>query len=239
MDTTTYIALSRQLTLQRNLTTIANNIANAGTSGFHAERTLFETVLERAGGPRRVAFVQDVGQFRKLSPGTVSTTGNALDLAISGEGYFTFQTPAGPRYTRAGHLERDAAGQLVDAGGNALLGDGGAPIVIPADEPEIAIAGDGTISGRLGPLARLQLVTFANEQAMEREGSGLYRADTPPVPAGGSLVQGAIEGSNVAPVLEMTAMLSTSRAFEGTQRMIETQHELDRRAIERLISTSS
>ena len=240
MDTTNYIALSRQVALQRHMATIANNIANAGTTGYRAERTLFEPVLERAGEPKRLAFVQDVGLYRNLSPGPIAQTGNRLDLAIDGEGYFAFQTGAGVRYGRAGHLELDAGGQLVDARGNPILDDGGAPVTIPQADRDLTIGADGTVANRAGPIARLQTVTFANEQALLREGDGLYAAGgQAPQPATGRIAQGALEQANISPVLEMTTMIETVRAFEGTQRLIETRHELERRAIERMVSVST
>lgn len=237
MDTTGYVALSRQMTLQRHMATIANNIANAGTSGYRAEHALFEAVLQEQREPEPATFVQDAGLYRDASPGPITPTGNQLDIAINGEGLLSFLTPAGERYGRAGHLQPDAAGQLTDPAGNPVLDEGGRPIVLPEGEPEITIAADGTISGRGGVLGRLQLVAF-DEAALVREGSGLYRSEAVPRPATGSIVQGAIEQSNVAPVLEMTAMLETVRAFQGVQRLIETQHELDRRAIERMISVA-
>lgn len=239
MDTTSYVALSRQITLRRHMATIANNIANAATTGYRAEHTLFEPVIEAAGEPRQLAFVQDVGLFRDTSPGPIAATGNPLDLAIQGDGYLTFRTPAGERYGRAGHLQLDAEGRLVDASGNPILDEAGAEVTLPPGERGMTVAEDGTIAGSAGPVARLQLVTFGNEQALQREGGGLYRSEAVPRPATGRFVQGALEGANVAPVLEMTAMLETVRAFQGVQRLIDTQDELDRKAIDRLVSVAS
>lgn len=239
MDTTSYIALSRQVTLQRQMNTVANNIANAGTTGYRGENTLFEPVMQDAGEPRRVAFVQDVGLYRDVSPGPITRTENPLDVSVDGEGYLTFQAPGGgERYGRGGHLELDAGGRVVDARGNPLLDEGGKPVVVPDGEGPVTIGQDGTVAGKAGPIARLQLVTFANEQALQGEGGGLFRSAAPPRPASGRLVQGALEGSNVQPVLEMTRMLETQRAFEGVQKLIEAQDELDRRAIDRMISVT-
>lgn len=238
MDTTSYLALSRQVALQRHMTTVANNLANATTTGFRAEHTLFGQILERAGAGGPVAFVQDAARVRDLSPGPVTSTGNAFDLAIDGTGYLAFASAEGVRYARAGRLGLDPAGQLVDSAGNPLLDSGGNPIVLAADDHEISIAQDGTVSGRTGALAQIVPVTFPNEQMLEPVGGGLYRTDQAPAPATGArLVQGALEGSNVRPVLEMTSMLETVRAFEGTQRLLDTQHEIERQTIERTIRT--
>lgn len=241
MDTTSYLALGSQMALQRNMTAVANNLANATTTGYRSERARFEQLLERdPGGGPGVAFVQDAAPVRDLSPGPITPTGNALDLAIDGAGYLAFATPDGPRYSRAGHLTIDAQGQLVDARGNPLLDDGGAPIVLAADDQRVTIAGDGTVSGRAGVVARVGVVGFGDERQLERQGDGLYRSAAPPsqpAPAA-KLVQGAIEGSNVQPILEMTTMLATVRAFQGAQRLLETQYELDRATIERTLKAA-
>lgn len=235
MDTTSYLALSRQVALQRHMTNVANNLANATTTGYRAEHTLFAQVLERTGQGGPVAFVQDAALIRDLSPGPVTPTGNPFDLAVDGPGYFTFATPEGPRYSRAGRLVPDATGQLVDSAGHPVLDAGGNPIVLALDDRQISVGPDGTVSGAAGPIARIALVTFPDEAALEPTGQGLYRADQPPGPAAGRLVQGALEGSNVQPVLEMTTMLETVRAFEGAQKLLDAKHELERQTIERTI----
>ena len=170
------------------------------TSGYRAEHTVFEQMLERVGRGTRVAFVQDVALARDLAPGPIEQTGNPLDVALNGNGYFAFGTADGSRYGRAGQLEIDAEGRLVNAGGAVLLDDSGNPITLPAEERAIAIAGDGTISGRNGPLGRIGVVGFAREQVMRQAGDGLFSAAEPPVPVSDAVVvQGTLEGSNVKP----------------------------------------
>jgi flagellar basal-body rod protein FlgF len=240
MDTTSYLALARQVTLQRHMATLATNIANATTSGYRAQHTVFEQVLQRAGDAGRVAFVQDVALARDLRPGLVEQTGNPLDVALDGSGYLSFATPAGTRYGRSGRLELDADGRLVGPEGHPVLDDSGNPITLPTDDLAITIGPDGTISGRSGPLARLGIVGFTHEQALERVGDGLLTATEAPVPAAFTrVVQGALEGSNVQPIVEMAAMLETVRAFEGTQKLLDTEHELERQAIERTIRNAA
>ena len=233
MRTTSYLALSRQAALERQMATVANNLANATTTGYRAEHMVFEETLHRA-GRQRVAFVQDVGLARDLSPGPITQTGNPLDLAIEGSGYLAFATDGGTGYGRAGRLEVAPDGRLVDSNGRAVLDDGGNAILLAADETAISIAGDGTVSGGNGPIARIGVYGFANEQALRRAGDGLFTTTGPAAPAEGArVVQGALEGSNVQPVLEMTTMLASVRAFEGAQRLLDTEHELERQAIER------
>ena len=236
MRTTSYLALSRQVTLERHMATIANNLANAATGGYRAEHTVFEQTLQRAGRHERVAFVQDVGLARDLAPGPIEQTGNPFDIALNGTGYLAFGTAAGTRYGRAGRLEIDNGGRLVNAGGAPVLDTSGNPITVPENERAVAIATDGTVSGRTGELGRIGVVSFAREQDLRKAGDGLLTTAETPTPANGTgIVQRALEGANVKPVMEMTAMLETARAFEGAQRLLDTEHELERQAIERSV----
>ena len=239
MRTTSYLALSRQAALERDMTVIANNLANVTTAGFRATRTVFDEVMVRA-GRRELAFVQDVAQTRDPTPGPITQTGSPLDLALDGAGYLSFASDAGIRYARSARLEIAADGRLIDAGGHTPLDEGGNPIVPPGEERAPTIAGDGTLSGRSGPLARLGVAAFASEQDLVPVGAGRYEAQRPALTEGARarVVQGALEGSNVQPVLEMTTLLASVRAFEGAQRLVETEHELERQAIERAVRAS-
>ncbi len=237
MDTTAYLALSRQVALMRDMSVIANNVANAATTGFRGEQTLFETVLRRAGGESpKIAFVQDVGTVRDMSPGPLTATGNPLDVAVDGDGWLSFGTAEGVRYGRGGHFEIDALGQIVGAAGNALLDDGGAPLVVPPGDGGLTIAADGTVSGAAGPIGRIGLAAFVDPRALVPAGGNLWAAEAAPAPSTARLAQGMLEGSNVQPIMEMTRMIETTRAFEGTQKLIETHHEIERRAIERVLA---
>jgi flagellar basal-body rod protein FlgF len=240
METTAYIALSRQLTLLRQMEVTANNIANMSSSGYKAESLLLEQVPIAAGDGRRLAFVQDRGMVRDLGDGATTATGNPFDLAISGPGYLVVQAEAGERYTRAGQLRVGPEGVLVDIAGRPVLDEGGAPVPLPEGAGRVEIAADGTLSGDDGPFGRLQVVEFERPQALVKEGGGLYRTDEPPLPAeASSVVQGMLEASNVQGVLEITRMMETLRAFQGAQRLIEIHHEGKRRAIERMMSVNA
>ena len=240
MDNTSYIALSRQMVLQRQMDLVANNIANAATSGFKGQKMVFEEVLEDANAKKPVSFVQDVGVMRDLSPGSITTTGNPFDLAIGGDGWFTVGTPDGPRYTRNGNFLLSVDGQIVTNEGLPLLDEGGAPITLPPGDRRISVAKDGTVSTPGGIVGRIVPVAFAEGQKLKPIGSSLYTTDEAPLPAEGSaIVQGAVEGSNVQPILEMTRMMETVRAFQNTQRLLETHHDLVRRAVEQNLSSQA
>jgi len=236
MDTTAYTAATRQMALQRRMTIIADNVANMATTGFKAEVAQFEAVFQDAGEPGDVAFVQDRGLLRDLSDGPLVSTGNPLDLAIIGEGFFAVETAQGAAYTRDGNFSLNADGEIVNAAGLPLLDEGGAPIAVPPGGGLLSVAEDGTLSNEDGVIGRVGIVRFANPQRMERLGSSLLSTEQVAEPVERPMVvQGSLESSNVVAVMEMTALIETSRAFQNTQKMIETHHDLVRRTVEQTI----
>ena len=176
MESPWLIAISRQAALQRDMDAVANNIANANTPGYKAERMLFSEYLVRPQRNAPLSFVQDRGMMRDLREGPLTKTGNTLDLALTGDGYFTVDTPNGPRYTRSGRFQLDADRRIVDERGEPVLGDAGQPISIPIDRNVITIAPDGTVSANTdGTVAtdtaivgKIGVVTFANPRSMKR-----------------------------------------------------------------------
>jgi flagellar basal-body rod protein FlgF len=240
LDNSTYVALSRQMTLRRQLDIVANNIANADTAGFKAE-ALTTAVEQRA--PSKNAqvhhatrFVLDNGVSRNFGQGSLRQTGNELDVAIDGDAFFSVTTPEGERYTRDGRFKLDAAGQLVTQAGEPVLDDGGGPITLRRDGSAPSIAADGTVSQDGERVARLGVVRFDNLGALSKTGEGLYLADgAAPVAAPDvQLRQGMLESSNVNPVLEVVNLVEVSRAYERVTRMIDQTQDLSRRAVDRL-----
>ena len=240
METTTYIALSRQMVLRRRMDVIANNIANVTATGFRAEMLLAEQVPVDVGPRQTIRYVQDVALIRDLSPGSITSTSNPFDLAIEEQGYFVVATAEGDRYTRNGQFRLNEIGEIVTQAGDPVLDDGNAPIAIPPDAGPVSIAADGTISTPDITIGRIGLVTFDDHQELEKAGHGLYRTDQTAQPVeNGRIIQGVIEGSNVRAVVEMTDMMSTLRAYQGTQRIIDTHHELERNMVERMLETGA
>jgi len=239
MSATTYIALSSQMALRRQLDIVANNVANASTPAFKGERMIFAEYLGGGGGvsgEQRLSFVHDIGTERDARQGALTQTGNSLDVAIQGDGYFTVQTPLGPRYTRNGRWQMDAQGQLVTPQGYALLGDGNQPIQIPQGAADVAIGRDGTITTSQGPAGRVAVVGFGSEQALRPAANGLYVTDAQPqaAPADTSVIQGMIEESNVQPIVEITRMMSLSRSFNFAKEMLDGESDRTKSAIDKL-----
>jgi flagellar basal-body rod protein FlgF len=249
MENAQLIGLSRQMTLERQMDVVANNVANMNTTGFKAQRTLFEEYLSpRAhednfvGRDRRVSYVQDRATFHDFSSGPLEQTKNPLDVAIDGNAFLVVQTPAGERYTRDGALQINNQGQLVTASGNQVLGTNG-PIVFQPTDKEVSIAADGNISVLEGTSTvdslrgKLRLVSFANAQQLMKEGSNLYVAAAgvaaqPDTKA--QIRQGYVEKSNVNSVMEMTRMIDVTRAYTQLSAMLQQQGELRKTALEKL-----
>lgn len=236
MENSIYVALSRQMALQRQLDVVSNNIANMNTTGYKGQRMLFTEFLERPGMHEKVSFVQDRAVVRDLAVGNTVHTGNPLDLSLTGRGYFTVDTASGPRYTRAGNFRLNDQRQIVDGGGLPVLSTNGQPMTVPPNTTDIKVTGDGTVATELGPIGKLNIVTFKNEQFMTEVGAGLYVSDEEPqpAPADTKVAQGLLENSNVRPVVEMTQMIEIQRQYASAQKMVDNEHERIRTMIQRL-----
>jgi flagellar basal-body rod protein FlgF len=240
MDNAGLVTLSYQLAAYRAMDVIANNIANINTPGFKRESAKFEELVqplkpaEGQTGPNTISFVRDAGIVRDVSAGRMEQTGNAYDLAINGNGYFAVQTAAGERYTRNGHFTLNADGTIITEDGDPVLGDGG-PITVTVDDGDVSFGPDGTVSGKQGQIAKLRMVSFADERALKKEGSSLYSTSQTANPATDTtLQQGMLESSNVQPVLEISRMIEVMRAYEATSSMTQSSGDLKRQAIQKL-----
>ena len=240
METTTYIALSSQGALRREMTAIAHNMANMNTTGFKAERMMFVDHLQRSRSgdfiaDQRLSFVRDVASFRDTTAGPIEQTSNPLDVAIHGDGYFVVQTPDGERFTRNGSFRLDNGGQLVTQDARPVLSNAGAPIFFAPEDTSITISGDGTVSTENGQLGKLRVVTFDNEQALQNAGGGLYSTDQPPIDKlDAQVAQGALEKSNIEAILEMTRMIEVSREYSQAQKMMTREDERIRKMVREL-----
>ena len=241
MDNTLLVGLSQQLASMRSMDVIANNLANADTPAFKRESATFQEYVEKTTpaegetGPQSVSFVKDTGLARDMSQGHATTTNAPFDFAINGKGYFPVQTPSGDtRYTRNGHFTLDGEGRLATQDGDLLQGDGG-EIAVTSDDGDIHIAEDGTVSGVKGQIGKLKLVDFANDSALQKEGSSLYSTDQQPQDVESpSLHQGMLEASNVQPVVEISHMIDVMRAYQASANLSQSQEDLMRNAIDKI-----
>ncbi|MSO93911.1 MAG: flagellar basal-body rod protein FlgF [Rhodospirillales bacterium] len=240
MESSLYVALSSQNALRRQMDVVANNIANMNTTAFKGENMMFVDHLVRSRGGERalggtVSYVRDLASFRDIREGHLEPTGNTLDVAISGDGYFAVQTPAGERYTRNGRFQRDSNGQIVTQEGFPVLGDGG-PITIPQSDTKIDIARDGTVVTETGQLGKFRVVRFQSDQQMQQIGGSLYATtQTPEDVQGRRVAQGMLESSNVQPIVELTRMIELQRTYEGVKNFVEKEDERIKNVIRELV----
>ncbi|MGB0683140.1 MAG: flagellar basal-body rod protein FlgF [Magnetovibrionaceae bacterium] len=231
MESTLGVILSRQGVLRRKMDLIANNLANMNTTGFKGEKMMFVEHLERSKGGEtvfgdKVAYVRDVASVRDTTEGPFKQTGNPLDLAIDGDGYFAVQTPMGERYTRAGNFTVDRDGQLVTQQGYPVLTDAGTPITFAPTDGEITITGEGIVNTRNGEIGRLRLVAFDDPYELRKISGQMFETEQVPVPTQEPrIAQGMLEQSNVIPIIEMTQMIEVSKSYQRTSRIIQQEDE--------------
>jgi len=248
METPTYVALSRQTALLRQMDVVANNLANLVTPGFKSEMEVFTTYPIRSqsfGTPQKLAYVQDFATARDFSAGPMNPTGNDLDVAIQGNGFFVVQTPNGPRYTRLGHFSLNGAGQVVNKLGYPVLA-GGAPITLNPDDGPVQIASDGTVSADRTQqgnaqvvYGKLDVVDFQNRDQLKPEEGILFNTNAAPIQvAQPALVQRMLEQSNVQPVKELTDMIWVQRNYEAVQKFLDGEDDRMRRAVNYIIPSS-
>ncbi len=232
MENTVLAVISRQMSIQREMDTLANNIANSSTDGFKSERMQFAEHLVDIGNNQTIAFVKDAGMIRDYSDGPLRATGNPLDIALRGNGFFLVEGPDEILFSRSGRLHLDPTGMLINADGMAILSQDGLPILTFPGDTSIIIDSNGMVSSESGELGVLSLVTFEDMSKIEKLGSGLYKSNDDFIPATEvTVIQGSLEGSNVEPISEMTRMIALLRSYQGSQTLGNEEHDLRRKAI--------
>lgn len=247
-----YTALSGAMAQSQRLDTIANNLANVNTPAFKRDQQVFQEYLTANEKPAEViqaprvpasiesfydmqggdkSFVDSAGTFTNFSQGSLRSTGNPLDVAIDGNGFFEVATPDGVRLTRLGAFKLDGNGQLVTKDGHPVLktgGEGEGPenrVIKVSGQAPVTITDNGDVFDGDNVIARISLVDVPAKDSLSKIGSSLYefkknaKPEVVNVP-NASLKQGFVEGSNVNIVQEMTDMIATSRTFESTQKAI-------------------
>jgi len=241
MNSGFYAACTGLMSRTQSLETIANNLANVSTAGFRASHNVFSSLLATTGDSSLSMLNQDANDYGVLSgtqldtsQGSLVKTGNDLDLAVEGPGYFAVQTADGPVYTRGGNFKVSPQGQLTTAAGDPVLGDNG-PIAI-VGQP-ISISEDGTISANGAIAGHLKMVEFAPTVDIQSAGGTYYKA-----PVGSATIakntqvrQGSLENSNVNPVTSVVEMITAQREVETMRRVLTMfSTELDKTAAQDL-----
>lgn len=235
MENTIYVGLSRQTALRREMSLVANNIANANTTAFKRELGVYVTYPEQNRVNGQIDFVIDHGTAVSFEPGALQPTENAFDFAINGPGFFAVDDGTGPKYTRNGSFSLNADNQLVTRDGFAVLDEDDNPILIPRDGRRVEFASDGTINAGNEVIGRLQVVEFDALHLMQKTGNSMFETTEEPKPATRSaLLQGQLEGSNINAVKELTRMIEVQRSYEAVKGMLDREAERQRTTTQRL-----
>jgi flagellar basal-body rod protein FlgF/flagellar basal-body rod protein FlgG len=226
MDSGYYAACTALAARTAALDTIANNLANASTPGYRAEHNIFSAVLADSARAPGTSFSRAVNNYGIMSgttldrsQGALQKTGNPLDVAIQGAGFFAVQTAKGVMYTRDGSFQVSATGQLTTATGDPVLSDHGVINILPGP---VAISPDGTISSKGAVAGKFRVVDFKPGTQLHSVGGTYYSApegsETPSVDS--TVQQGALENSNVNPVASVVELITAQRAAEMSQRAL-------------------
>ncbi|MDH4394427.1 MAG: flagellar basal-body rod protein FlgG [Limnobacter sp.] len=238
---------------QTQLDVISNNLANTSTNGFKRSRAVFEDLLyqtQRQPGANAAqnaqipsglqvgTGVKPVATVKNFTQGNLQQTGNGMDVAINGNGFFPVELPDGSQgFTRDGSIQVNSEGVMVTSNGYPILG----PITVPAESQGLTISADGTVTAKIAgqaaqqTLGQLQLATFINPTGLSSEGQNLYRETaasgaptlgTPGQNGAGILSQGYVETSNVNVVEELVGLIQSQRAYEINSKAISTSDQM-------------
>lgn len=226
-----------------SLDLLANNAANASTSGFKADREFYSLYAspeaQEAGSSTTMPLVES--PWTDLTQGTIRPTGNALDLALSGKGFFSVDGPNGTLYTRNGNFRLDSAGNLVTAEGYAVRGASGG-LNLKASLP-IDVSSDGSIEQGGQTVGQLSVADFPGSQGLLKQGSNYFRAVDPgqkPAAASGfSIEQGRLEDSNAGSAQAAISVVGVMRQFEMLQKAAQIGNDMGKQAIEQVARVGS
>jgi len=232
-----YPALSGGVAYEKLLTIIANNVANVNTAGYKADRPVFkvdmpDSIYQSQDPPSPLSdkFYTEIDSvFTDFNSGVIRQTGNVLDLAIEGDGFFVIDTPDGTRYARSGNFILDASKTLTTVDGHMVMGDGG-PIIL--EEGKIAVDADGRVSVNGSEVNKVKIVDFEKPYTLTKDQNNMFFGAGEQTAGGYKLLQGAVELSNVNSVKEMAAMISVLRGYESYQKVMTTMDETSAKANE-------
>jgi flagellar basal-body rod protein FlgF len=235
MDSTGYITLSRQTGLLNQMDAIANNIANAGTTGFKREGTLFSEWVAKTGQSPSLSIGYGNTRVVDLMQSGLNQTGGAFDLAVEGDGFFMVQGPnAQQMLTRAGAFTLGADGTLQTADGFPVLDESGSQVFIPPGVGKVTVAEDGTMSANGQPLGKMGLWGPTDPLSLTHQQGTLFTASGYQPVATGKIMQGYLEESNVSPINEIATMISVQRAYQLGQSFLDREDDRARNVIQTL-----
>jgi flagellar basal-body rod protein FlgF len=236
MDPITAIAASGLRARMESLDLLANNVANAATGGYKADREFYSLYVAPEAVTDDAATMPVIERpWVDHTQGTLHTTGNALDFAVSGRGFFAVNGPSGPLYTRNGNFRLSADGRLTTTDGYAVRNQQGAPLTIAGRLP-VEVSNDGTITQDGNVIGKLEVVDFTSTAGLTKQGANYFRIADPaqkPAPApSASVEQGSLEASNTGSAESAVRLISVMRQFEMLQRAVSIGGDMSKKAVE-------
>lgn len=237
MQSSFYVSLSSQAALEKRLTAIAANVANAGSIGYRAEGVSFESVLSKQGSTQ-TSYASAGKDYISRTSGEMLKTDNPYDVAVVGDGWLAIQTPNGVAYTRDGRMKMIETGEMQTLLGFPILDAGDSPIALDPNAGPPTIYRDGMINQGDRQVGALGLFAIADDAELTRGANSSVIPTTPATPildfAGNGVTQGFVEGANVNPIHEMSKLIMVQRLFESVSAMNDMQDSSQRNAIRTL-----
>jgi len=238
------IAASGLRARMESLDLLANNVANASTNGYKSDREFYSLYVapeaQDSDSPSTMPVIER--PWVDLSQGLVRSTGNPLDLALNGKGFFSVDGPSGPLYTRNGSFHLAADGKLVTADGYPVRGASGTPLTAQNSLP-IEITADGVIHQDGKVIGQLSVADFSSTAGLAKQGGNYFRVVDPSLkpnaPSGTSVEQGKVEDSNSAAAESAVRLVSIMRQFEMLQKAVLISSEMSKQAIEQVAKVGS
>lgn len=240
MDPLTSAAASGIRARLESLDLLANNIANASAPGFKADREFYGLYLsaEAADSPAGTSpMILPVieRQWTDFAQGSLTPTGNPLDLALNGEGFFVAQSPSGPLFTRDGGFRLSVQGELQTKDGYKIQGQDGKPILLDSTRP-VEISSDGTVRQDGQDVAQIAVLNFSDPAVLAKRGNNYFRTGLAPLPAASAaqaeIQQGKLEAANSQPAESAVRLVNVLRQFETLQKALAIGADMNRRAVE-------
>jgi flagellar basal-body rod protein FlgF len=242
MDPLTIAAASGMRSRMESLDMLANNLANAETGGYKADREFYNLFVgpdADAASPAELPLIENT--WTDHSQGILKTTGNSTDFALDGKGFFAAQSPNGVVYTRAGGFHFNAAGALVTADNYPVLGSDGKPLKLDATQP-IEVLADGSITQAGQNTGKFEVVDFDSSKELVKRGSTYFttaNANVKPRAAAVAVRQGALEASNVGGAESAVRLVNVMRQFEMLQKALHIGAEMNAKAVNEVARVGS
>ena len=239
MDSLTAIAASGLRARMESLDLLANNVANASTGGYKADREFYSLYAAPEAGDAQAIVTMPLIErpWIDFSQGVLHATGNPLDVALSGQGFFAVSAPGGPLYTRNGSFLLASDGSLVTSEGYPVRSSGGSTMKLDPKRP-IEIRDDGTVLQDGAVAGKLDIADFTSTAGLEKQGSNYLRVSDPALrpsaPAGTSVQQGKLESSNTGSAEAAVRLVSVMRQFEMLQKAASLGADMNKQAIEQV-----